>query len=123
MSVPCEGLRPGQPGNAISPFIIGGAMGPVTIRLSAAQAHADAMTGIVLSQPGPPLAHRWSTQLPHHHEPPLRRPDLRNRRLQVATYAVGQLARPLGLPLRCGAHYTASKIADGQAMTESVEAL
>ena len=41
----------------------------------------------------------------------------------LATYVIGQLARRLGLPLRCGAHYTASKVADGQAMAESVEAM
>lgn len=41
----------------------------------------------------------------------------------LATYAVGQLARRLGVPLRLGGQYTASKIADGQAMQESADVM
>ena len=33
---------------------------------------------------------------------------------------IGQLARPLGLPLRCAGSFTTSKLPDGQAMQESV---
>ncbi len=110
-------------GCVISPFIIGGAMGPVTIPALVAQAHAEAMTGIALSQlvrPGSPMVYgNFLTTMN------LRSgaPTFGTAESTLATYAVGQLARRLGLPLRCGAHYTASKVADGQAMTESVDSM
>ncbi len=110
-------------GCVISPFIIGGAMGPVTIPALVAQAHAEALTGIALSQlvrPGSPMVYgNFLTTMN------LRSgaPTFGTAESTLATYAVGQLARRLGLPLRCGAHYTASKTADGQAMSESADAM
>ncbi len=44
-------------GLVISPFILGGAMGPVTQAATLAQAHAEAMVGIALSQLVRPGAH------------------------------------------------------------------
>jgi trimethylamine--corrinoid protein Co-methyltransferase len=41
----------------------------------------------------------------------------------LATYAVGQMARRVGLPFRAGGHFTASKVADAQAMQESVDSI
>jgi trimethylamine--corrinoid protein Co-methyltransferase len=41
----------------------------------------------------------------------------------LATYAIAQLARRVGLPVRCGGHYTASKTTDAQAMQESADAM
>jgi len=41
----------------------------------------------------------------------------------LATFAVGQMARRLGLPFRAGGHYTASKVSDAQAMQESVDSM
>ena len=110
-------------GCVISPFIIGGAMGPVTVPALVAQAHAEALTGIALSQlvrPGSPMVYgNFLTTMN------LRSgaPTFGTAESTLATYAIGQLARRLGLPLRCGAHYTASKIADGQAMQESADAM
>ncbi|NNE96703.1 MAG: trimethylamine methyltransferase family protein [Acidimicrobiales bacterium] len=110
-------------GCVISPFIIGGAMGPVTIPALVAQAHAEAMSGIALSQlvkPGAPVVYgNFLTTMN------LRSgaPTFGTAESTLATYAIGQLARRLGLPLRCGGHYTASKIADGQAMQESADAM
>jgi len=110
-------------GCVVSPFIIGGAMGPVTLAALVAQAHAEAMTGIALSQlvrPGSPMVYgNFLTTMN------LRSgaPTFGTAESTLATYAVGQLARRLGLPLRCGAHYTASKLADGQAMQESADAM
>ncbi len=110
-------------GCVISPFIIGGAMGPVTVAGLVAQAHAEALTGIALSQlvrPGSPMVYgNFLTTMN------LRSgaPTFGTAESALATYAVGQLARRLNLPLRCGAHYTASKVADGQAMQESVDAM
>ena len=41
----------------------------------------------------------------------------------MSNYAIGQLARRLGLPLRCGGSLTASKIEDAQAAYESAHTL
>ena len=110
-------------GCVISPFIIGGAMGPVTQPALIAQAHAEAMTGIALSQlvrPGSPMVYGnfLTTMNLKSGAPTFGTPES-----VLATYAIGQLARRLGLPLRCGAHYTASKTCDGQAMGESADAM
>ncbi|MDE0498457.1 MAG: trimethylamine methyltransferase family protein [Acidimicrobiaceae bacterium] len=110
-------------GCLISPFIIGGGMGPVTQPALIAQAHAEAMTGIALTQlvrPGSPMIYgNFLTTMD------LRSgaPTFGTAESTLATYAIGQLARRLGLPFRCGGHYTASKIADGQAMQESADAM
>jgi trimethylamine--corrinoid protein Co-methyltransferase len=41
----------------------------------------------------------------------------------LATLAISQLSRRMGLPFRCGGHLTASKVADAQAMLESTNAM
>ena len=41
----------------------------------------------------------------------------------LSTFAIAQLCRRIGLPLRCGGHLTASKVADGQAMQESAASM
>ena len=110
-------------GNVISPFIIGGAMGPVTQPALIAQAHAETMVGIALAQlvrPGSPVVYGsfLTTMDLRSGAPTFGTPEA-----VLATYAMGQLARRLGLPLRCGGHYTAAKAADGQAMLESADAM
>ncbi|GIS13242.1 MAG: hypothetical protein CM15mP115_23930 [Alphaproteobacteria bacterium] len=41
----------------------------------------------------------------------------------ISNYAIGQLARRAGLPLRCGGSLTASKIEDAQAAYESADSM
>ncbi|HCP17787.1 MAG TPA: trimethylamine methyltransferase, partial [Alphaproteobacteria bacterium] len=41
----------------------------------------------------------------------------------MSNYAIGQLARRVGLPLRCGGSLTASKIEDAQAAYESADSM
>jgi trimethylamine--corrinoid protein Co-methyltransferase len=41
----------------------------------------------------------------------------------MSNYAIGQLARRVGLPLRCGGSLTASKIEDAQAAYESTDSM
>ena len=41
----------------------------------------------------------------------------------VSNYIIGQLARRVGLPLRCGGSLTASKIEDAQAAYESADSM
>ena len=41
----------------------------------------------------------------------------------ISNYAIGQMARRVGLPLRCGGSLTASKIEDAQAAYESADSM
>jgi trimethylamine--corrinoid protein Co-methyltransferase len=107
----------------ISPFILGGAMGPVTQPALLAQAHAEAMAGIALSQlvrKGSPVVYGnfLTTMNLKTGAPTFGTPEA-----NLSTFAIAQLCRRLGLPLRCGGHLTASKVADGQAMQESADGM
>ncbi|MCB1884486.1 MAG: trimethylamine methyltransferase family protein [Geminicoccaceae bacterium] len=104
----------------VSPFILGGAMGPVTQPALLAQSHAEAMAGIALGQlvrRGSPVVYgSFLTTM----DLKTGAPTFGTPEANLATFAIAQLCRRLGLPLRCGGHLTASKVADGQAMQESV---
>ena len=107
----------------VSPFILGGAMGPVTQPALLAQAHAEAMAGIALSQlvrRGAPVVYGnfLTTMNLKTGAPTFGTPEA-----NLSTFAIAQLCRRLGLPLRCGGHLTAAKVADGQAMQESVASM
>ncbi len=107
----------------VSPFILGGAMGPVTMPALLAQAHAEAMAGIALSQlvrKGAPVVYGnfLTTMNLKTGAPTFGTPEA-----NLCTFAIAQLCRRLGLPLRCGGHLTASKVADGQAMQESATSM
>ena len=110
-------------GIVLSPFILGGAMGPVTQAALIAQAHAEAMVGIALSQlvrPGAPVVYgNFLTTL----NLKTGAPTFGTPEAVLSAYAIGQLCRRLGLPLRCGGHLTASKAADGQALQESADSM
>jgi trimethylamine--corrinoid protein Co-methyltransferase len=110
-------------GVVICPFILGGAMGPVTPAACIAQAHAEAMVGVALTQlvrPGAPAVYGnfLTTMSLRTGAPTFGQPEA-----SLAYLAVGQLARRLGVPLRCGGAFTASKICDAQAAQESADAL
>ncbi len=107
----------------VSPFILGGAMGPVTQPALLAQAHAEAMAGIALSQlvrRGAPMVYGnfLTTMNLKTGAPTFGTPEA-----NLSTFAIAQLCRRLGLPLRCGGNLTASKVADGQAMQESAASM
>ena len=110
-------------GVVLSPFILGGAMGPVTMPALIAQSHAEAMVGIALTQlvrKGAPVVYgNFLTTL----NLKTGSPTFGTPEANLATFAVGQLCRRLGLPLRCGGHLTAAKSADGQAMQESADSM
>jgi trimethylamine--corrinoid protein Co-methyltransferase len=110
-------------GIVLSPFILGGAMGPVTQPALIAQAHAEAMVGIALSQlvrPGAPVVYGnfLSTLDLKTGAPTFGTPEA-----NLSALAIGQLCRRLNLPLRCGGHLTSSKTSDGQAMQESADSM
>ncbi len=110
-------------GIVLSPFILGGAMGPVTQPALIAQAHAEAMVGIALSQlirPGAPVVYgNFLTTL----NLKTGAPTFGTPEAVLSTSAIGQLCRRLDLPLRCGGYLTASKVTDGQAMQESINSM
>ena len=107
----------------ISPFILGGAMGPVTQPALLAQAHAETLAGIALSQlvrKGAPVVYGnfLTTMNLKSGAPTFGTPET-----HLSTFAIGQLCRRMNLPLRCGGHLTASKAVDGQAMQESAASM
>ncbi|MGI9310159.1 MAG: trimethylamine methyltransferase family protein [bacterium] len=110
-------------GVVLSPFILGGAMGPVTQAALVAQAHAETLVGVALTQlvcAGAPVVYgNFLTTI----DLQTGAPTFGTPGANLATFAIGQLCRRLGLPLRCGGHLTASKVADGQAMQESADTM
>ena len=105
-------------GVILVPFILGGAMGPVTAAGAIAQAHAETMAGCALAQlerPGAPVVYGnfLSSMNLKSGSPTFGTPEPASGSL-----VVGQLARRLGLPLRCAGNFTTSKRPDAHAMNE-----
>ena len=110
-------------GIVVVPFILSGAMGPVSTAASIAQAMAEAMmvcAYVQLVHPGAPfvLGNFLSSMSLKSGAPTFGMPEP-----LVSNYIIGQLARRAGLPLRCGGSLTASKIEDGQAAYESADSM
>lgn len=102
----------------IVPFILGGAMGPVTSAGAIAQALAETMAGCALTQlerRGAPVifGNFLSSMSLRSGSPTFGTPEP-----AAGSLVVGQLARRLKLPLRCAGNFTTSKLPDGQAMNE-----
>ncbi len=110
-------------GIVVVPFILSGAMGPVTTAASIAQALAEGMACGAFAQivrPGAPfvLGNFLSSMSLKSGAPTFGMPEP-----IMSNYAIGQLARRLGVPLRCGGGLTASKMPDAQAAYESADSL
>lgn len=110
-------------GLIVVPFILSGAMGPVSTAASVAQAMAEAMmvcAYVQLIRPGAPfvLGNFLSSMSLKSGAPTFGMPEP-----VISNYAIGQLARRAGLPLRCGGSLTASKIEDAQAAYESADSM
>jgi trimethylamine--corrinoid protein Co-methyltransferase len=105
------------------PFILSGAMGPVTTAASIAQALAEAMVVCAFTQlikPGVPfvLGNFLSSMSLRSGAPTFGTPEP-----IMSNLIIGQLARRLNLPLRCGGSLTASKLPDAQAAAESADSM
>ncbi len=105
------------------PFILSGAMGPVTTAASIAQALAEAMMVCAFTQiirPGAPfvLGNFLSSMNLRSGAPTFGMPEP-----VMSNLVIGQLARRLKLPLRCGGSLTASKLPDAQAAAESADSM
>ena len=102
----------------IVPFILGGAMGPVTNAGGIAQSLAETMAGCALTQlerPGAPVifGNFLSSMSLRSGSPTFGTPEP-----AIGSMVVGQLARRLNLPLRCSGNFTTSKLPDAQALME-----
>jgi trimethylamine---corrinoid protein Co-methyltransferase len=105
------------------PFILGGAMGPVTTAGALSQCFAEATFCVALAQlerPGSPaiLGNFLSSMSLRSGAPTFGTPEP-----ALAYFAIGQLARRLGVPLRCGGSLCGSKVPDAQAASESANSM
>ena len=107
----------------ITPFILAGAMAPVTTAGVAAQTLAEALAGMAFVQlvrPGAPVvfgsfASSMSMQTGA--------PTFGTPEPSLVLYVVAQLARRLGVPFRSGGALCASKLPDAQGAYESANTL
>ena len=102
----------------VVPFILGGAMGPVTNAGGIMQSLAETMAGCALTQlerKGAPVifGNFLSSMSLRSGSPTFGTPEP-----AIGSMVIGQLARRLNLPLRCSGNFTTAKLPDGQAMME-----
>ena len=107
----------------ISPFILAGAMSPVTVAGLCAQALAEALSGMAylqLVRPGAPVIFGTfaSSMSMATGAPTFGTPEAGQ-----AIFVMAALARRAGVPFRSGGQLTASKAADAQAAYESAHTL
>ncbi|WP_299193656.1 trimethylamine methyltransferase family protein [uncultured Erythrobacter sp.] len=107
----------------VSPFIVAGAMSPVTVAAVAAQSLAEGMVGMSLAQlvrPGSPVIYGnfVSSMSMQSGAPTFGSPEAS---LVINTGAA--LARRLGVPFRSAGGFTASKVPDAQAAYEAANTL
>ena len=110
-------------GLLITPFILAGAMAPVSVAGTMAQTLAEAMAGIALGQlcrPGSPVIFGsfLSSMSMQSGAPTFGTPEA-----TLAIFGLAALARRLGVPFRSGGALTASKLPDAQAAYESANTL
>ena len=106
----------------VTPFVMGGAMGPVTVAGMVAQVLAEILAGAALTQlvrPGAPvIAGVMLSGLNMKTGAPTRGAES-----WLSMLVLGQLVRRLGLPFRGGAASTSAKVVDSQAGQESADML
>ncbi|WP_308915176.1 trimethylamine methyltransferase family protein [Jannaschia sp. LMIT008] len=107
----------------VSPFIVGGAMAPVTVSGTLVQVLAEVMAGIAYSQlvrPGAPVVFgAFVTSI----DMGSGAPTFGTPEAAMITYGAGQLARRLNLPYRSGGSFCGSKLPDAQAAYETANSL
>ncbi|SLN38308.1 Trimethylamine methyltransferase (MTTB) [Roseivivax jejudonensis] len=107
----------------ISPFIVGGAMAPVSVAGTLTQVLAETMAGVAYSQlirPGAPvIMGAFVTSIDMNSGAP----TFGTPEASQITYGAGQLARRLGLPYRSAGSFCGSKLPDAQAAYETANTL
>ena len=107
----------------ISPFIVGGAMAPVSVAGTLTQVLAEVLAGIAYSQlckaGAPVIMGAFVTSIDMNSgAPTFGTPEAAH-----ITYGAGQLARRLGLPFRSAGSFCGSKLPDAQAAYETSNSL
>lgn len=107
----------------ISPFIVGGAMAPVSVAGTLTQVLAEVLAGVAYSQlirPGAPVIFgAFVTSIDMNSGAP----TFGTPEAAQITYGAGQLARRLGLPYRSAGSFNGSKLPDAQAAYETANSL
>ena len=107
----------------ISPFIVGGAMSPVTVAGTLTQVLAEAQAAIAFSQlcrPGAPvIMGTFATSISMQ----TGAPAFGTPEPSQVLYGAAQFARKFGIPFRSGGSLTGSKLPDAQAAYESANTL
>jgi trimethylamine--corrinoid protein Co-methyltransferase len=107
----------------LSPFVVGGAMAPVSIAGTLTQVLAEVMTGVAYSQlirPGAPVIFgAFVTSIDMNSGAP----TFGTPEASHITYGAGQLARRMGLPFRSAGSFTGAKLPDAQAAYETANSL
>ncbi len=110
-------------GAIISPFIVGGAMAPVSVAGTLTQVLAEVLAGVAYSQlvraGAPVIAGAFVTSIDMNSGAP----TFGTPEAAQITYGAGQLFRRLGLPYRSAGAFTGSKLPDAQAAYESANSL
>ncbi len=107
----------------ISPFIVGGAMAPVTVAGTLTQVMAEVLAGVAYSQlirqGAPVIFGAFVTSIDMNSgAPTFGTPEAAH-----ITYGAGQLARRMGLPYRSAGSFCGSKLPDAQAAYETANSL
>ncbi|SDE33982.1 trimethylamine methyltransferase family protein [Ruegeria marina] len=102
------------------PFLLGGAVSPLTMAGAVAQCLAESMASCAIAQltrPGAPtiLAGFLSSMSLRSGSPTFGTPEP-----ALGSLVMGQLARRLNMPLRCAGNFSTSKAPDGQAMQQAM---
>ena len=112
-----------SPACIVTPFILAGAMSPVTVAGTLTQVLAEVLAGAALTQlvrPGAPvLFGTFASSISMQSGAP----TFGTPEPSLVSYGAAQLARRLGLPFRTGGSLCASKIPDAQAAYESANTL
>lgn len=107
----------------LSPFIVGGAMAPVSVAGTLTQVLAEVLAGIAYNQlvrPGAPVIFgAFVTSIDMNSGAP----TFGTPEASHILYGAGQLARRLGLPFRSGGGLCGSKLPDAQAAYETTHTL
>ncbi len=107
----------------LSPFIVGGAMAPVSVAGTLTQVLAEVLAGIAYNQlirPGAPVIFgAFVTSIDMNSGAP----TFGTPEASHILYGAGQLARRLGLPFRSGGGLCGSKLPDAQAAYETANTL
>ena len=102
------------------PFLLGGAVAPLTMAGAVAQCLAESMASCALTQlerPGAPvvLGGFLSSMSLRSGSPTFGTPEP-----ALGSLVMGQLARRLNIPLRCAGNFSTSKLPDGQGMAQAM---